>query len=50
MKFPKKMRPLLLGVTVLTSLDSKSIKQLGWKSDVKKKCNKLCSDMQTGWA
>jgi orotidine-5'-phosphate decarboxylase len=32
----KKMRPILLGVTVLTSLDSKSIKQLGWKSDVKK--------------
>ena len=30
------MRPILLGVTVLTSLDSKSIKQLGWKSDVKK--------------
>ena len=32
----KKIRPILLGVTVLTSLDSKSIKQLGWKSDVKK--------------
>ena len=32
----KKMRPILLGVTVLTSLDSKSIKQLGWISDVKK--------------
>ena len=26
----------MLGVTVLTSLDSKSLKELGWKSDVKK--------------
>ncbi len=33
---PKKERPLLLGVTVLTSLDSESLKKLGWKSDVKK--------------
>ena len=33
-KKPKKIRPILLGVTVLTSLDSKSLIQLGWKADV----------------
>ena len=33
-KFPKKKRPLLLGVTVLTSLDSKSLVELGWMKDV----------------
>ena len=34
-KLPKKNRPLLLGVTVLTSLDSKSLIKLGWKASVK---------------
>lgn len=33
-KFPKKNRPFLLGVTVLTSLDSKSLAELGWMTDV----------------
>ena len=33
---PLKERPLLLGVTVLTSLDSKSLVQLGWEADVNK--------------
>ena len=33
-KLPKKMRPLILGVTVLTSLDSKSLGELGWMKDV----------------
>ena len=33
-KKPKKIRPILLGVTVLTSLDSKSLIKLGWKADV----------------
>jgi orotidine-5'-phosphate decarboxylase len=31
-----KDKPLLLGVTVLTSLDSKSLVQLGWESNVKR--------------
>ena len=31
---PKNERPLLLGVTVLTSLDSKSLIELGWEPDV----------------
>ncbi len=34
-KRPKKTRPILLGVTVLTSLDSKSLVNLGWKANVK---------------
>ena len=33
-KIPLNERPLLLGVTVLTSLDSKSLIELGWSSDV----------------
>lgn len=33
-KMPVNERPLLLGVTVLTSLDSKSLIELGWSSDV----------------
>ena len=33
-KKPKKKRPILLGVTVLTSLDSKSLQQLGWNPDI----------------
>ncbi|MDC3023997.1 orotidine-5'-phosphate decarboxylase [Alphaproteobacteria bacterium] len=33
-KKPKKIRPILLGVTVLTSLDSKSLQQLGWNPDI----------------
>ncbi len=33
-EIPKNERPLLLGVTVLTSLDSKSLVELGWSADV----------------
>ena len=33
---PREKRPLLLGVTVLTSLDSKSLVQLGWGGNIKK--------------
>ena len=33
---PIKDKPLLLGVTVLTSLDLKSLVQLGWKANVKR--------------
>jgi orotidine-5'-phosphate decarboxylase len=35
-KTSREKRPLLLGVTVLTSLDSKSLVQLGWGANIKK--------------
>ena len=38
----RKIDRLLLGVTVLTSLDSKSLIQLGWEAEHQKKCYKLC--------
>tara|TARA_S200000501_G_scaffold222685_1_gene208863 strand:+ start:66 stop:773 length:708 start_codon:yes stop_codon:yes gene_type:complete len=34
--FIKKERPLLLGVTILTSLDSYALTELGWAKDVQK--------------
>ena len=46
-EIPKNERPLLLGVTVLTSLDSKSLLELGWLEDVNKNVIKyalLCKE------